>query len=149
MKKIVLPLFVLVGISAHVFAQQADSNKDILLVTAKGDTLKSPDTLRTFMKVDVEAEFPGGQSAWYKFIKAKLRYPKEAVAQNIQGMVVLKFIVCADGTVCNVEAISGPEQLRMAALAFMRNTPNWTPAFINGQKIRAYKTQPIIFKLPG
>jgi protein TonB len=69
--------------------------------------------------------------------------------QNIQGTVVLQFIVCTDGTVCDIEAISGPEELRASAIAALKTTPRWVPAMQDGKNVRSYKKQPIVYKLSG
>jgi protein TonB len=61
--------------------------------------------------------------------------------------VILQFIVCTDGTVCNIEAISGPEVLRKTALEAIKNTPNWKPAVQKGKFVKSYKKQPIVFRL--
>ena len=100
-----------------------------------------------FTKVEVESEFPGGLTAWQKFLAGSLTYPNKAVRKRVQGTVVLQFIVCTDGTVCNVEAISGPELLREAAVKAFKSTPNWVPAEQSGKKVKSYKKQPITFRL--
>jgi protein TonB len=101
----------------------------------------------TFVKVEVESEFPGGLPAWQNFLGKTLSYPNKAVRKKVEGTVVLQFIVCTDGTVCNVEAISGPELLREAAVKAFKTTPNWVPAMQSGKKVKSYKKQPITFRL--
>ena len=101
-----------------------------------------------FTKVDIESEFPGGIKAWQHYLNKHLRYPAEAVQKKIQGTVVLQFIVCTDGTVCDIKAIRGPEELKQSALDAMKNTPKWTPAMQNGKQVKSYKKQPIVYRLP-
>jgi periplasmic protein TonB len=97
--------------------------------------------------VEVESEFPGGLPAWQSFLTDRLYYPNKAVRKKVEGTVVLQFIVCTDGTVCNVEAVSGPELLREAAIKAFKATPNWIPAMQSGKKVKSYKKQPITFRL--
>ena len=100
-----------------------------------------------FQKVEIESEYPGGIPAWTSFLQANLTYPNKAVRKKVEGTVVLQFIVCTDGTVCDVEAISGPELLREAAVKAFKHTPNWVPAMQSGKKVKSYKKQPITFRL--
>lgn len=125
---------------------QTDSSQKT--ATPKIDTAKEiKDWDKTFVKVEIESEFPGGQQAWMGFLQQNLKYPAKAVRKRIQGTVVLQFIVCTDGTVCDIEAISGPEELRKAAVEAMKKTPNWTPAVQHGNYVKSYKKQPIVYRL--
>jgi protein TonB len=101
----------------------------------------------TFTKVEVESDFPGGAPGWLRFLNANLVYPPKAIKKNVQGTVILEFIVCTDGSVCNVAAVSGPALLRQAAIDAIKQTPNWSPAFQNGKKVKSWKKQPIVFRL--
>src|ERR1700712_2307920 len=63
---------------------------------------------KTFTKVEIESTYPGGMAAWQRYLQKNLRYPDEAVNNEIQGAVVVKFIVDKEGGVSDVEAVSGP-----------------------------------------
>lgn len=102
---------------------------------------------KIFAKVEIESEFPGGSQAWRQFLLSNLEYPHKAVRKELQGEVVLQFIVCSDGTICNLEAISGPELLRNAAIRALKNSPNWIPAVQDGRNVKSYKKQPIVFRI--
>jgi periplasmic protein TonB len=101
----------------------------------------------TFTLVERESEFPGGAAAWQRFLNQNLVYPKKAIRKNIQGEVVLQFIVYKDGSVHDIEALSGPEELRKTAIDVLRQSPNWIPAQQFGRRVKAYKKQPIVFRL--
>ncbi|HBK40100.1 MAG TPA: M56 family peptidase, partial [Porphyromonadaceae bacterium] len=51
----------------------------------------------TFVVVEEQPEFPGGNAAMMNFITENIRYPKEAHEKGIQGRVITKFIVRKDG----------------------------------------------------
>jgi len=102
---------------------------------------------KTFTKVEIESEYPGGAAAWYRYLSKNLVYPDEAVSAEIQGQVVVRFIVDKEGNVSDVEAVSGPEELRDAAVRVIKKSGNWNPAIQNGRKVKSYKSQPINFKL--
>lgn len=102
---------------------------------------------KTFTKVEIESEYPGGSAAWQRYLNKTLRYPQEAIDNEIQGTVVIQFIVDKEGTVSDVEAISGPEELRAEAVRVIKKSGKWTPAVQNGRQVKSYKKQPIVFRL--
>jgi periplasmic protein TonB len=97
---------------------------------------------KVFTKVEIESEFPGGLPAWQRFLNRNLRPSDEA-----QGTVVVQFIVDKEGNVTNVEAVSGPDELRSEAVRVIKKSGKWTPAIQNGNPVRSYKKQPIIFRV--
>lgn len=97
--------------------------------------------------VEIESEYPGGITAWYRFLQKTLVYPDEAVRNEIQGQVVVKFIVGVDGRTSDIKAISGPLELRAEAVRVVKKSGTWVPAVQNGIKVESYKSQPINFKL--
>jgi len=104
---------------------------------------------KTFTKVEIESEFPGGGAAWLRYLNKNLRYPDDAVNNEIQGTVVVQFIVDKEGNVSDVQAISGPDNggLREEAIRVIKKSGKWTPAVQNGRQVKSYKKQPIVFKL--
>ena len=102
---------------------------------------------KTFTKVEIESSYPGGAAAWQRYLLKTLRYPQEAQDNEIQGSVIVQFIVDKEGIVSNVEAISGPNELRDEAVRVIKKSGNWTPAVQNGRKVKSYKKQPIVFRL--
>lgn len=102
---------------------------------------------KTFTKVEIESEYPGGAAAWQRYLIKTLRYPQEAQDNEIQGVVVVQFIVDKAGMVSNVEAISGPKELQDEAVRVIKKSGQWTPAVQNGRQVKSYKKQPIHFRL--
>ena len=120
---------------------------------AQTDTVSShkldsiPAKNMVFQKVEIESEFPGGPRAWLQFLNDHLTYPKKAVRKRIEGTVLLQFIVDKDGSISDLQAISGDPILVEAALAAMKDTPKWKPAVQYGKLVKSYKKQPVVFKL--
>ena len=104
---------------------------------------------KTFTKVEIESEFPGGAGAWLRYLNKNLRYPDDAVNNEIQGTVIVQFIVDKEGNVSDVTPISGPDNggLREEAVRVIKRSGKWTPAVQNGRQVKSYKKQPIVFKL--
>ena len=61
-------------------------------------------------------------------------YPPDAKAQGISGAVVLRALIGADGSVRNLEVVSGPPVLAMAAIEAVQQ---WTyqPTLLNGNPV--------------
>jgi periplasmic protein TonB len=102
---------------------------------------------KTFTKVEIESTYPGGAAAWQRYLNRNLRYPQDAIDNEIQGAVVVQFIVDKEGNVSEVEAISGPNELRDEAVRVIKKSGKWTPAVQNGRQVKSYKKQPIVFRL--
>ena len=102
---------------------------------------------KTFTKVEIESDYPGGQGAWLRYLQKNLQYPQDAIDNEIQGTVTVQFIVDKEGAVSDVEAISGPNELRGEAIRVIKKSGKWEPAVQNGRKVKSYKKQPITFRL--
>lgn len=139
-------VFLSILLMATSFVKAQDSSKS----KAHSDTSNSIIVNgKTFAKIEIESDYPGGTNAWSKFLQANLQYPNKAVRKKIEGMVVVQFIIDKDGSVSNIEAISGPEYggLREEAVRVIKISGNWKPAVQNGKKVKSYKKQPIQFRL--
>jgi len=123
----------------------SDAGKGVVEAPKKDDE----DYDKTFTKVEIESEFPGGAAAWLRYLNKNLRYPDDAVNNEIQGTVVVQFIVDKEGNVSDVQAIAGPDNggLREEAVRVIKTSGRWTPAVQNGRQVKSYKKQPIVFKL--
>lgn len=123
----------------------SDAGKGVIEAPKKDET----DYDKTFTKVEIESNYPGGMSAWMRYLNKTFRYPPEAQENEIQGTVVVQFIVDKDGNVSDVEAVSGPTNggLRDEAIRVIKKSGKWEPAVQNGRKVKSYKKQPITFKL--
>ena len=119
-----------------------DEAKGIVEAPKKQDEVE-----KIFLVVEIESKYPGGMSAWAAYLNRNLTFPQEAVDIDVQGTVTIQFIVDADGNVSDVTAISGPQELRAAAVAAIKKSGKWEPAIQNGRKVKSYKKQPITFKL--
>lgn len=120
-----------------------DAGKGVVEAPKKDET----DYDKTFTKVEIESEYPGGDAAWRRYLLKSLQYPSDAQDNGIQGTVVVQFIVDKEGMVSDVQAISGPDELRKEAERVIKKSGKWTPAVQNGRQVKSYKKQPIVFQL--
>ncbi|WP_158267522.1 energy transducer TonB [Adhaeribacter arboris] len=103
--------------------------------------------MRVEEKMEKQPEFKGGINELSKFIKNNTIYPKQALADNISGLVVVKFVVRKDGNLSNIEvAKSLRPDLDQEAIRIVTLSNNlWSPATKNGNKVSANYYLPITF----
>lgn len=123
----------------------SDAGKGVIEAPKKDEE----DYDKTFTKVEIESSYPGGASAWSRYLNKTLKYPPEAQESEIQGTIIVQFIVDKEGNVSDVEAVSGPSTggLRDEAVRVIKKSGKWEPAIQNGRKVKSYKKQPITFRL--
>ena len=108
----------------------------------------STDNSQVFKVTDEQPEFVGGQTALANYLGNNVVYPTVAIQNNIQGRVVVSFIIEKDGSVSNVELISDVDPLLDAeALRVVKAMPSWNPGKINGKPVRTQYALPITFRL--
>jgi len=116
----------------------------------KGRQSPEADSQKVFRFVQQQAEFPGGTSQMSRFIKEHLQYPEEARRNNIQGKVVVEFVITESGKID-----TGSIQLRKKvaplidaeALRIIKLMPDWAPAKNNGKPVKSYFVLPMTFSL--
>lgn len=99
-----------------------------------------------FNKVDIKASAPYDINA---YVSKYLRYPEVALANEIEGRVMISFIVELDGSVSNVKLIGKDigGGCSNEAIRVIKKLPKWMPAKINGKAVRSYFQYPINFTL--
>jgi len=130
MKHIQLFILGLFAISLSAHAQKADLSKAIFVV------------------VEQSATFNGGDiSTFSKWIANNLRYPEEAIRDDIQGRAFVQFVVTRKGKVDQIKVIrsSGSDLLDKEAIRVISESPKWKPALQGGQKVNQQFTVPINF----
>ena len=97
---------------------------------------------------EVMPEFPGGTQALFKFISENLEYPQHAIDGQIEGRVVVQFVVDKTGKVGNIQVVRSIDKLLdQAAIDVVRALPAWKPGRQNGKPVNVRYTLPIVFKL--
>lgn len=75
-------------------------------------------------------------------------YPQIAKTAHIQGTVVLHAVIAKDGTVQELQYISGPPLLMRAAMDAVRQW-RYQPTLLNGEPVEVETTISVIFTLGG
>jgi TonB family protein len=87
------------------------------------------------------------RSDCYLLYRVEPLYPREAKAYHIEGTVMIRLQIGADGRVQDVRELSGPSLLVPAALDAAREW-RFIPALVDGQAVKAEKDVSIVFQLP-
>lgn len=88
-------------------------------------------------------EFKGGLDAFFKFIKDNMQNPALIWDSDVQGTVIVQFVISETGRVSNVKILRGiGGGCDEEAILLTKMMPNWIPAQLNGKAV------PCIFQIP-
>ncbi|HRF82485.1 MAG TPA: energy transducer TonB [Flavobacteriales bacterium] len=90
------------------------------------------------------ARFPGGEQAMWAYIAKHFKYPIHA---EIQGRVIIGFVVEVDGCLSQLRVIDGVgSPLDGEALRVVSSMPPWLPAELFGKPVPMKYTLPMHIK---
>ncbi|MCI8999193.1 MAG: energy transducer TonB [Muribaculaceae bacterium] len=105
---------------------------------------------KVFEVVEQKPQFPGGEVALLKWVSDHIRYPAMAQENNIQGRVVVQFVVTKTGDIGEVKVVRGKDpDLDKEAMRVVKSLPKFVPGKMNGHSVNVWYTLPIQFKLQG
>nr|AIF26630.1 hypothetical protein [uncultured bacterium fosmid pJB71G8] len=103
-----------------------------------------------FKSVEQMPTFPGGDAALMKYLSSHINYPTMAQENNIQGKVIVQFVVTKTGQVGEVKVVrSVDKDLDREAVRVCKSLPKFVPGRQNGQPVSVWYTLPVTFKLQG
>lgn len=109
---------------------------------------EEPQEEAPFMVVEDMPEFPGGAAALMEYLKKNIKYPVICRENNIQGRVLIQFVVNKDGSIVEPTVVKPVNPyLDKEALRVVSTMPNWKPGKQRGQAVRCRFTLPVNFKL--
>ena len=89
-----------------------------------------------------EPEFPGGNSAWDRYIAINLKKNKTAKSLANGGTVTVNFMIGVDGLVREAFITKSVEYtLDENALEIIKQSPKWKAAWQNGHAVSSYRRQ--------
>ena len=95
-------------------------------------------------------EFPGGMGECMKFLSKNIQYPEEAMKNDVQGRVIVQFVVKKDGSISDPTIARGVNPLLdKEALRVINAMPKWKPGMHEGKAVNVKYTIPVAFKLQG
>lgn len=155
--------------------KQKSKNKNDKAISTKSEEQKlefSDNTLpkiaeeEVFMRAEQMPRFPGCENyKWsneekakcaekklFEYIRTNLKYPPQALKNNLHGEVLIKFIVDKEGIINQAELISDPGSgMGKAALEVVNGmnelNKKWTPGYQQGKPVSVWFVLPIRFSL--
>ncbi len=152
---LVIPLFALLVVGSQSCRESPTRTNDTTPVTSPSEEAHPAPTASPGQKeepvldaAEVMPEFPGGGKAFFEFIARNLQYPQEAIDRQIEGRVILQFVVDKQGKISDIQVLRGvTPELDQAAIDVMRTLPDWKPGMQDGKPVNVKYTMPIVFKL--
>lgn len=102
----------------------------------------------TYSEVEIYPDFPGGLDGRLNYLIHSMKYPQEARENDIQGTVLVGFVVEIDGSLTHVKVIEGigggcdEECVRV-----VKDMPKWIPGQFQGKSVRVQFVLPVKFIL--
>ena len=129
----------------HIAVPTEEKNSSVILAPVR--KASEPDS--TFIAVQIQAAFPGGDEGWIKYVKRAVENNVDELTEaGESGTCRVKFIVDKAGSVSEVEALTlKGTKLAEIAVNAIRKGPRWTPAQQNGRFVKAFREQPITFSI--
>jgi protein TonB len=132
--------------------QKGDPNQAITIDEPVGNSdvkqVVEENPNQIFTAVEQQPVFPGGDAGFNKYLSKNIRYPAIARENNVQGRVIVQFVVERDGSLTDIKVVrgigSGCDEEAMRAL---KASPKWKPGIQNGRPVRVQYSVPVAFAL--
>ena len=127
--------------------ETAEKKSEIAEPPAIEETVE-PTSGKTYDVAEQMPQFPGGASKLFEYLASNIQYPAEAENANIQGRVIVSFVVEKDGRVSEPQVKkSVAPSLDAEALRVVGSMPKWIPGRQDGEAVRVKYTVPLNFRL--
>ena len=140
-------------VSFSQITTQEDAKKYVQRVGLPADLIddegkNSDEKQKTYIVVENQPRFPGGEEARMQYLSENIDYPQKAQDEGIEGTVYVTFIVEADGSVTNAKVLRGiGGGCDEEAIQVVENMPKWNPGKQRGEPVRVRFNMPIRFTL--
>jgi len=117
-------------------------------VSITADAQDNKGKVYDFVSTTKQPSFPGGMDKFYKYIAASVKYPEEALKNNVQGRVYLSYVVETSGKLTEIKVERGiGSGLDEEAVRILENSPKWDPGYDGNTPVRVKYNIPIGFTL--
>jgi TonB family protein len=115
-------------------------------------TYKDTKGKTVYYKSEVMPVFRGSQEELDQYIQDNINYPTSAQIDQVEGTVLIEFVVGADGAVRDVEVAETTsdtvkEKLSEEAVRVVSTMPTWTAGTQGGKPVDVRVSLPITFQL--
>ncbi len=127
-------------------SETSSSNNDSKADGKTGSGIENGEDV-PFHFVDIMPQFPGGQRALSSFLSNNLKYPTSASQSQIEGTVLIGFVVDKNGNIKNIKIL---KSLHYAcdeeAIRVLKSMPQWIPGKHHGENVSVNYRIPIVYK---
>lgn len=147
MTKIYFSLLLLI-LSNTIWSQEVgvtskETNNDI----ASFETIEEPVLFPGCENISKRESFNCFQDKMNQHIKNNFRYPQKAMNNNIQGKVIVTYIIDRDGKITNISTTGADAILQKEAKRIISLLPEMTPGKQKGIPVKVRHVVPITFKI--
>ena len=97
---------------------------------------------------EIMPQFPGGEKAMMDFIASNLKYPQQAIKDNVEGAVLAEFIINAEGKVIEPRIVNSlTPECDSEVIRVINLMPAWTPGQQDNMAVNVKFALPIMFML--
>ena len=107
------------------------------------------DKMGYYVRAEKAPEYSGGQTSLESYVQNNIEYPQDAIDNNVEGVVYVRFVVDEKGKVSNVSTVGNKlgYGLEEEAIKVVSNMPEWAAGEVKGKKVKAWRTLPVNYKL--
>ena len=108
----------------------------------------NPQSEKIYKSVEQMPMFPGGEVGLLRYLQENIQYPPEAAKNNVQGRVILQFVVDKTGQVGEVKILrSVSEEIDAEAVRVVKSLPKFEPGRQDGKPVAVWYTLPVSFNI--
>jgi len=101
-----------------------------------------------FTIVEVMPSYPGGNTKFYEYVSKNLKYPRRALKANVEGKVIVQFLVAQNGDISEIEILKGIGfDCDEEAIRVLESSPKWIPGQHQGRNVKVKVTLPLTFNI--
>jgi len=125
------------------FTEQYTDGKLVSGESTDSGGIKHPYVIRL-----IEPQYKGGMASLYKYLGSNIIYPENARKNDIEGTVMLLFVVKKDGSLKDIKVVrSADKELDAEAVRVLSRSHGWKPGMYYGIPVNVKYQLPVTFAL--
>ena len=133
-------------IQTNIPFEEFDETTPIELIPVEPEAIVDDEV---FLVAETMPAFMNGTLENFRsWVMQNVKFPQIALENNIQGRVVLSFVIDKDGRLTNIEVLQAPDRsLAEEAVRVLNKSPKWSPGKQRNQTVRVKFTLPVDFRV--
>ena len=145
---LIVPLVLVLILASNVQTIMASAKESMKSMKNVTESIQAINEKEVYDKVDVMPQFPDDMKGLMKYLSENIKYPADAIENNIEGRVLVRFIITATGEIADAEVLrSLYPSCDAEAVRIVEAMPKWTPGKKDGKDVAVYFTLPIKYAL--